>query len=222
MIHPRWMIDYTTCMYTTGYEKFTESVKNTIDFFDNNKGYIMIDKVQVEQIRNKTSSNNVVIDENFKTIFESVNEDINNKGYSQLDGYTFSNDKHHNNQFSVGFEELHMSQTNQSIISELRNYNGDVIQYNNSVMNNDYNSMKMTLNQIWKYVENDDNMKEEAYKKFTEIENYFHELSIKKLSEKNKSNNANKSSGTRIISSEFGDLNQNQYKISRRSGWNKQ
>ena len=123
--------------------------------------------------------------------------------------------------FSVGFEELHKSQTNQSIISELRNYNGDVIQYNNSVMNNDYNSMKMTLNQIWKYVENDDNMKEEAYKKFTEIENYFHELSIKKLSEKNKSNNANKSSGTRIISSEFGDLNQNQYKIPRRSGWNK-
>ena len=55
---------------------------------------------QVEQIRNNTSSNNVVNDENFKTIFESVNEDINNKGYSQLDGYTFSNDKHHNNQFS--------------------------------------------------------------------------------------------------------------------------
>ena len=44
MIHPRWMIDYTTCMYTTGYEKFTERVKNTIDFFDNNKGYVMIDR----------------------------------------------------------------------------------------------------------------------------------------------------------------------------------
>ena len=62
----------------------------------------------------------------------------------------------------------------------MRNYNGDVIHYNNSLISKDYNSMKMTLNQIWKYVENDDNMKEEAHKKITEIDKYFHDLSIKK------------------------------------------
>ena len=100
----------------------------------------------------------------------------------------------------------------------LRSYGSAPI---HDVFDNDYNSLKMNLNEIWKYVENDKDLRKQASHDMTELEHKFHKISIQSRSNKRKSiegEGKNRIEGTRTVSFVGSDLNENQYKISKRLG----